>query len=209
MEFVTVIGNKTMNVNPSTGESYVKSYIDPSNAQGYTQSDVEFAGYVDMVNGMGGNKGTNKSIRASINHTKDVLEFADHSGTTLEGTQLLTYTGWLVVNGGFDKIVWSADGGKTWHDTEFYINQGFGKGADAHFDQLLATGATVNDKTASLNKVVFQGSEGGGVKTPGVAANLAEYAGQKVNVTFAAVPTTDPDGLCILLHVTGVSVPAN
>ncbi len=209
MEFVTVVGNKTMNVNPSTGESYVKSYIDPSNAQGYTQSDVEFAGYVDMINGMGGNKGTNKSIRASINHKKDVLEFADHSGTTLEGTQLLTYTGWLVVNGGFDKIVWSADGGKTWHDTEFYINQGFGKGADAHFDQLLATGATVNDKTASLNKVVFQGSEGGGVKTPGVAANLAEYAGQKVNVTFAAVPTTDPDGLCILLHVTGVSVPAN
>ena len=208
MEFVTVVGTNTEKIDPATGKTYIKNYIDPTNAQGYTKSDVEFAGYVDMINGMGGNKGTNKSIRSGINHTNSVFEFADHCGTTLEGTQLLTFSGWLVVNGGFDKIVWSADGGKTWHDTEFYINQGFGKGADAHFEQLLATGATVNDKTASLNKVVFQGSEGKGADTSGIAANLANYAGQKVDVTFAAVPTTDPDGLCVLIHVTGVQVPA-
>ena len=207
MEFVTVIGNSTQNIDPATGETYVKSYIDPTNAQGYTKSTVEFAGYVDMINGKGGSNGTAKSIRQGINSTKATYEFADHSGTTLEGTQLLTYTGWLVVNGGFDKIVWSADGGKTWHDTEFYLNQGFGQGASAHLEQLTATGAVVADQTATLKKVTFQGAEGGGTTTAGVAANLAEYAGQKVNVTFAAVPTTDPDTLCILAHIIGVQVP--
>ena len=208
MDYVTVVGSSSQKVDPATGEVYVKSYIDPTNTQGYTKSDVEFAGYVDMVNGMGGSKGTAKSIRKAINSTVSTFEFADHSGTTLEGTQLLTFTGWLVVNGGFEKIVWSADGGKTWHDVEFYLNQGFGAGADAHFKQLTDIGAVVTDKSASLQKVTFQGGEGGGINTAGLAANLAEYAGQKVNVTFAAVPTTDTDGLCILLHVTGIQVPA-
>ncbi len=207
MKYVTVIGNSTQDIDPSTGVPYVKSYIDPTNAQGYTKSTVEFAGYVDMINGMGGSKGTAKSIRSGINHTKAVFEFSDHCGTTLEGTQLLTFTGWLVVNGGFEKIVWSADGGKTWHDVEFYKNQGFGAGSDAHLEQLINTGAAVNDQTASLQKVTFQGGEGKGVGTAGLAANLKDYAGQKVDVTFAAVPKTDTDGLCVLVHVVGVQVP--
>ena len=209
MDQVTVIGSTTEKIDPSTGEVYSPVYIDPENAQGYTKSDVEFAGYIDMINGMGGNKGTAASIKRSVNHTKAVFEFADHCGTTLEGTQLLTITGWIIANGGVEKYVWSADGGKTWNDVEFYINQGFSNGTTAHLDILTDTGAVVTDQTATLKGVCFQGGEGKGAKTPGLAANLKDYAGQTVNVTFAAVPKTDTDGLCVIAHVIGVAVPEN
>ena len=207
MKYVTVIGSSTAKIDPSTGETYVKTYIDPTNEQGYTKSSVEFAGYIDMVNGMGANRGTNKSLRVGFNHTTSVYEFSDHCGTTLEGTQKITFSGWLVLNGGVEKYVWSADGGKTWHDVEFHIQQGFTNGSDAHLNQLTATGAVVTDKNATLKNACFQGGEGGGASTAGLAANLKDYAGQKVDVTFAAVPKNDPNGLCILLDVVGVQVP--
>ncbi len=207
MEFVTVVGSSTQKIDPTTGEAYVKTYIDPTNAQGYTKSSVEFAGYIDMVNGMGGNKGTEKAIRSGINSTKAVFEFSDHCGTTLEGTQLLTFSGWVVVNGGIEKYVWSADGGKTWNDVQFHINQGFANAGDTHLQQLEAIGAVITDRDSTIKKALFQGGEGGGATTAGLAANLSDYAGQKVNVTFAAVPKTDTDGLCIMLNVTGVYVP--
>ena len=205
MDYVTVVGDSTTNVNPATGATYVKTYIHPESE--YTQSSVEFAGWIDMINGMGGNKGTAKNTGIRTNHTIATPEFSDHCGTPLEGTQLLTLTGWCVVNGGVEKYVWSADGGKTWHEAEFYINNGAGAAGSAHLEQLTATGAVITNESATKSNSLFQGTAGGGANTSGIAANLKDYAGKKVDVTFAAVPKDDPDGLCILIQVTGVQVP--
>ena len=205
MEYVTVIGSTTSKIDPATGATYVKTYVKPES--GYTLSDVEYAGWLDMVNGKGGNKGTNSHFGIRVNHNTAITEFSDHCGTTLEGTQLLTLTGWFVANGGVEKYVWSADGGKTWHDVEYYKNNGVGAAGQAHLDQLIATGATITDVNATKQNAMFQGGAGGGANTAGIAANLSEYAGLKVDVTFAAVPKDDPDGLCLLIQVTGVQVP--
>ena len=54
--------------------------------------------------------------------------------------------------------------------------------------------------------VHFQSGVGAGANVSGYAADLSEYVGQKVNVTFAAVPKADPDSLCLILHVTDITV---
>ena len=205
MDYVTVVGDSTTKVNPATGATYVKNYIHPDSE--YSNSTVEYAGWIDMINGKGGNKGTAKNTGIRTNHTIATPEFSDHCGTPLEGTQLLTLTGWCVVNGGIEKYVWSADGGKTWHEVEFYINNGAGAAGSAHLEQLTATGAIITDESATKQNAMFQGGSGGGANTPGIAANLKDYAGKKVDVTFAAVPKNDPDGLCVLIQVVGVQVP--
>ena len=207
MEYVTVIGSDTTKVDPKTGAAYVKNYIDPENAQGYTKTTVEYAGWLDMVNGKGGNNGTANNFGIRVNHNTAITEFTDHCGTPLEGTQLLTLTGWFVANGGVEKYVWSADGGKTWHDVEFYINSSAGPAGDAHLQQLEETGAVITDLAATKQNCVFQGSAGKGAATSGIAANLKDYAGKKVDVTFAAVPKADTDSLCLLIQVVGVQVP--
>ena len=43
-------------------------------------------------------------------------------------------------------------------------------------------------------------------KATGLGADLSDYAGQTVDVTFAAVPAENTNALCILLHVEGVKV---
>ena len=205
MDYVTVIGSSTTNVDPATGTTFVKTYI--KEESGYTKSSVEYAGWIDMINGMGGNKGTAKNTGIRTNHTIVTPEFSDHCGTTLAGTQLLTLSGWFVANGGVEKYVWSADGGKTWHDASLHIRTGFDPAGAAHLDQLSATGATISDENATKANCVFQGSAGKGAQTSGIAADLADYSGKRVDVTFAAVPKNDPNGLCLIIQIVGVQVP--
>jgi hypothetical protein len=43
----------------------------------------------------------------------------------------------------------------------------------------------------------------------GVVADLSDFAGQTVNLTLAAVPEAQQDAICIIAHVTGITVPGN
>ena len=198
-----VNGNDNLIIDPKTGKEYVeppKAYIDPES--GYTKATVGYYAVVDMINGMGGSAPNYAGVVAS--HAKSVLE-VKHNNTTIAGTKLV-FSGWAVANGGIAKYVWSADGGKTWHNVESYNGGTAGAAGQAHLDifkrtldgEALAAGSNANS--------VFQGSPGSGEKVTGLAADLSDYAGQKVNVTFGAIPKAEPTSICVILHVLNVSV---
>ena len=41
----------------------------------------------------------------------------------------------------------------------------------------------------------------------GVSADLSQYAGETVDIVFAAVPSLATDTLCIMIEINGVAVP--
>ena len=198
-----VNGNDNLIIDPKTGKEYVeppKAYIDPES--GYTKATVGYYAVVDMINGMGGSAPNYVGVVAS--HTKSVLEIK-HNNNTIAGSKLV-FSGWAVANGGIAKYVWSADGGKIWHNVESYNGGTAGAAGQAHLDifkrtldgEALAAGSNANS--------VFQGSPGSGEKVTGLAADLSDYAGQEVNVTFGAIPKAEPTSICVILHVLNVSV---
>ena len=209
METVTLVdGSDIITVDPKTGNEHVEAsveYIDKSS--GYVKSSVSYASTIDMINGMGGAATHFTGVGSQSN--KDV-QVHKHGGTTVAGSKLV-FSGWAVANGGIEKYVWSADGGKTWNDVVLYNGTGIGNVQQAHVDALVGrTGATVTDLEATKRNGHFQGSVGSGENVQNaLAADLSEYAGQTVNITFAAVPYTEPDSLCIILHVTDITVLPN
>lgn len=199
-----VEGGRTVKVDPTTGEEYIPTYVHKDS--GYTVSDVEYAAWIDFIN--------RESSSGSAHNAKAVLEMSCPGGTTMSDTKNLVLTGWAVADGGIEKYVWSADGGKTWHDVGLYNTTAISPASDAYFNAYGSiksytdpiTGEkvvpAVADKEASKANSGFQGKGG-------IVADLSEYSSEVVNVTFAAVPKADTDSLCIIVHVTGVSVPEN
>ena len=102
--------------------------------------------------------------------------------------------------------MWSADGGKTWHDVELYNTTEIVNLSSSilNHDRLKGLGYTfvASDGTNSM----FQSSADGSV-IKGLAANLEAYAGTTVNVIFAAVPAMDNDTLRVISVATGVQIP--
>ena len=204
MDYVTVVGSSTQNINPETGAIFVPTYIAPES--GYTVSDVEYVSWIDSIN--------NISSSSNAHNAKNVVEKNSPNGSTMNGTKNLVLVGWAVADGGIEKYVWSADGGKTWNDVTFLNSKPVTNGSDAYITAYgtikkyidPVTGQevtpTVSDPEASKVNSCFQGGLG-------IMADLSDYSGETVNVTFAAVPKADTDGLCLILHVTNVVVPEN
>ena len=202
MEIIDLVKNPTTTteIDPETGKAPVVIYVDPSS--GYTQSTVPFAGWIDYINGQRNSKG--------VAFDKDVWVY-DLNNTTIENS-LVSMTGWVVAEGGIEKYVWSADGGKTWNDVTVIHRGGTDTVPDANVNvvpDISATHYTIVDKEASKVNAGFSGnpSETTGA-CPGIAADLSDYIGKTVNVTFAAVPKSAPDTLCIISHMKGVQVVA-
>ena len=204
MDYVTVVGSSSSKVDPATGETYVKTYVHPES--GYTISDVEYASWIDYINGKSGSGGAHND--------KNVTEKACPNGTTVTDTNIVYISGWAIADGGIEKYVWSADGGKTWNDVILYNMSALSNAGSNHFNSYkdikkytdAATGETISptvaDKEASKVNSVFASD------SKGIAADLSDFAGQTVDVTFAAVPKADTQSLCLLVQVTGVKVPA-
>lgn len=178
-------------------------YIDP--ASGYKESKLPYGSSLDMINGFGENGAASFSFRGGTSTSGvDIFQF---NSTTFEDAHLV-FSGWSVVEGGIEKYVWSADGGKTWHDVELFRKNGIVKGQDAH----VTTAAkrigdyTFKDAEASKLNVIYQCSAGAGVNAQGLSAHLTDYIGKTVNVTFAAVPAKEENTLCLIAHVIGVKV---
>ena len=141
----------------------------------------------------------------------DSLNFSRLSGL-IENRLLIS--GWCIAEGGIDKYLWSADGGKTWNEIIYIAapdRPEIKNGSADHIrvaEERLKT-YKFKDTEASVAYSVFQTALGSGVNAAGIAADLSAYAGQTVNVTFCAVPKSAPNTLCPIVHIKGVTVPAN
>ncbi len=182
------------------GEDYVSPVytVDPSS--GYHASDLVHATCLDLINGgerLPG-RGSNSKIGADV--------FDGYN--TLEGN-LVIISGWTVVEGGFSKILWSADGGKTWNPTSLYNRNGFNNGSADHLgvvDSRLGLTDAIKDDTNSVIGVGYQGTIGAGINCEGIAADLSAYEGQTVHLAFAAVPNNDPQGLVPIVFLSNLLV---
>lgn len=227
MESMTLLSkDKTESINVETGEKTViwqnnappqpevddtvtiskdaSAFIDANNTQGYTASTVPYFGRIDALCGYGPGSaiGVAYNFKGSCS-AEGIATFKYNEKTTND--LYLVFNGWSLVYGGVEKYVWSADGGKTWNDIELYNLNGIstaGSGMIGYAND--KCGKTDFDKYAANSS--YQGSLGGPNTCKGLGADLSAFEGQTVSVTFAAVPATDTDTLCILAHVTGVKV---
>jgi hypothetical protein len=161
-------------------------------------NQVPFASWLDYLNGATCSKG------AAHDRTVNVIKY---NSSTIAGS-LITLSGWVIAEGGVEKYVWSADGGKTWNEAPLYKRSAFEAATDAHFSavtDISTTNYVINDQAASNVNVRFQGSKTG-AESSGIVADLSAFAGQTVDLTFAAVPKADSNSLCILIHLQNVEV---
>ncbi len=177
-----------------------QSYVSPDS--NYQESKLPYAACTDMINGMGGSAPYFTDV---ISTSESGVIAVDHNGGTIAGSKLVI-TGWAGVEGGIEKYVWSADGGKTWLDCENY-NAGVRNSHDGILDAITEKiGYTFKDRAASMINGIYQGPVGTGADTNGIAADLSAFAGKTVNVTFAAVPKSAPDSLLVIVHIKNVEV---
>ena len=175
-------------------------FVDP--ASGWSVSDIRYASMIDFINGRGDGDGPYDS--RGTNSSKP-LDFIDYKNTTVDGGKL-ALAGWAIAEGGIEKYMWSADGGKTWNECSLYNRAGFSDvtgNAGIYDSAKHYFSSTGYDVANHPDKIVFQGSEG---EASGICADLKDFAGQTVDVVFALVPNEDPDGLCIMAVIQGVTV---
>ena len=191
---------ETPKADDSTSPNY---YVDP--ASGWTVSDVRYASMIDFINGHGDGDGPYDSRGTNSDKPLDLI---DYRGATVDGGKL-ALAGWAIAEGGIEKYMWTADGGKTWNECTLYNRNGFSDvtGNPGIYDSAKHFFSSSGyDVATHPDKIVFQGVEG----TPsGICADLSAYTGQTVDVAFALVPNTDSDGLCLMTVVRGVEVAPN
>ena len=204
LEFGTFYeGNKRTPINMSTGElaDVNVSYIHPES--GYKSATVAYATHLDMINGAGG---ASASYSKRGGNSVSGIDVFDYYKTTINGS-LLIFSGWTVAEGGIEKYVWSVDG-KVWHDAEL-CGRELGNASNDHLklaSSWFLGGYQFADAENSYINAVYQSPTGLGDSTKGLSADLSDYVGQTVNVTFAAVPKNEPDSLCLIAQVNGVEV---
>jgi hypothetical protein len=172
---------------------------------GYTASDNIYTSYLDMINGRG--EGEKSMIEKRGGGSKNGVTVINHNGNTV-GNNYLILSGWCVVDGGVAKYVWSADGGATWNDVELMVY-----GSLSHASPEVVNVANNYLGSAFEAEKITQAMLQGAPNLPdplgvaGIGADLSDYVGKTVDVTFAAIPETAQDTLCVIVHVTGVTVP--
>ena len=175
-------------------------YVDPDS--GWTVSGIRYASMIDFINGKGDGDGPYNSRGTNTGKPVDTIEF---NGSTVDGGKL-ALAGWAIAEGGIEKYMWSADGGKTWNECSLYNRAAFSDvtGNPGIYDSANHFfSSTGYDVATHPDKIVFQGEEG----TPsGVCADLSAYSGKTVDVVFALVPNEDSDGLCIMAVIPNVEV---
>ena len=206
VEYATLYeGNKRSQLNTATGEIADDNvaYIHPDS--GYKTSSMAYATHLDMINGSGG---ASASYSRRGGNSVSGIDVFEYNKPTMNGSQLI-FSGWTVAEGGIEKYVWSVDG-KTWQDATL-VGRGLGNASKDHLNlasSWFLGGYTFEDAEASYVGAIYQSPTGLGNDTKGLGADLSAYAGQTVNVTFAAVPKNEPDSLCLIACVTGVEVQA-
>ena len=179
--------------------------VDPSS--GYTLSTLEYGAQLDDINGINfaiqAGSGPHRGLGA---HQFLGSAIADKSVTgcaTVPGYNLVL-GGWAVVEGGISKFVWSADGGKTWHETESFgvtpVNSNSAMIEAAYARSNMTCNFTESDAVGGN----FQGTRGN--DPTGICANLEAYKGQTVNVIFGVIPAKDTSTILPMFYIGQVKV---
>ena len=166
-----------------------KQYVDPSS--GYTVADVPFFGVIDSIG--------DYKLNASGNFA-DGIAVISNLNATVGKTAVIG--GWCAIEGGAQKYLWSADGGKTWHEP---VNPSYGSASDAIINH--AQGKLTNALGKSFNfKDTSAAKKNGAFQGPKLTVDLSAYAGQTVDFVFAAVPASATDTLCLLVCVENMKI---
>lgn len=187
-----------------TTTSDAASFIATDNAQGYHASSVHYFARFDTICGYGADFAIDSAFDMGSNDKTGISKVTYNTSSLPD--KHITIAGWNLVEGGIEKYVWSADGGKTWNDAKEYKP---GVLVSANTGMVNYTTSKYGDSvdfSRNLEKSSYQGSLKGPSDANGLAADLSAYAGKTVDITFAVVPASDTDSLCILLHITGVKV---
>ena len=189
----------------STSVNLPEVLVDPSS--GYTLSTLEYGGEIDYINGVvsaieaGSNPGL--GVGAYQVFGSAIADKSVENCATVPGYNLV-FAGWSVVEGGIEKYVWSADGGKTWHDTTAFGLEPSKANAAMINSAYVRSGNTYRFTTADAEKGNFQGSPGN--DPVGIALNLEQYRGQTVDVIFGAIPKKDTSSILPMFYIGQVKV---
>ena len=179
-EFVTLYENGTpVTISVESGDKYVPTYVHPSS--GYTQSELFFGSTIDFINGN----------PVSLNSYKRKANIAIYKGASIKKDMTIQLHGWAAVaDGGISKYVWSADGGKTWHDC---VGSDSFPDADDAILKNAFSGISYTYTSADAKNGKFQKSS-----NCTLVIDLSAYEGKTVDVTLAAVPVSDTSTLVTL-----------
>ena len=165
-----------------TGEDLTVEYIHKDS--GYTYSKKAYVCIVDKAG----------SVTGAISTSADVKKIVLGGAIT---DSKITLAGWAVVQGGVDKYLWSADGGKTWNE----VTGTRGTSSDAMINK-------ANEKIAGAYNFSAADKAFGNFQGSGnIQIDMSAYKGQTVSLTLAAIPAGETNSLCILAHVTDITVP--
>lgn len=166
-----------------------KEYLDPNS--GYTKSTLAYYSVIDTI------------ASATLNTNGNSADGVCVAKNVTVPTGEISISGWAVVEGGIDHIVWSPDGGKTWIKIEATLgaaSDNILNHAQNKLTAALGTSFSFSDKTATKAHSTFQSTK--------LIIDLSEYAGQKIDFVIAAVPTKDTNTLCLMTAIDGLTVTA-
>jgi len=146
----------------------------------YAESSILFGSHIDFINDEAKSIESGTSMGGFGTATVNAKE--DHT---------LNLVGWAAVDGGTEKYLWTADGGKTWNE----ITEGFKNGNNAIFvygQKKAGKDFTSSEEDSSIN-VSFQGS-------PGLTLDLSAYkdATEPIEVYLVAVPRLNTESVIVL-----------
>lgn len=145
--------------------------------------------YHSSVTGLGGD--IPEEIRVyegrggSVDRGVDIID-ATLDGISIGQNRRLTVSGWLALEGGVERYVWSADG-VTWYPAE--SNGVTGEPSAGHFASLGYENATAHALMTDLT------------------LDLTPCAGRNAAITVGGVPQNAPDRVVPFLTVTGLEIP--
>lgn len=160
---------------------------------------------IDFINGKGDGDGffDNRGGSSTLAGYIDVMDLKDFD----LGAQYIVISGWAMVYGGWDGLVYSVDGGLTWQEAALYNIEALAEASDAMINA--TEGATGQGGFAAYKEnCSFQGDETTLDQAIGIKADLTAHAGQTVNITFAVVSAENNNELCLIMHFKNVSVPS-
>ncbi len=164
-------------------------------------SDKAYIARIDFVNGTGDGQENSPAYDSTGACSTSKVDVIAYNNKTVEG-QRLSLAGWAMVYGGIEKYIWSADGGKTWQDCTLYNREALSDASEA----MIGVAESGTGKGGFAQYVADSNFQGGFNSPSGITAELTDYVGKTVQVTFAAVPKGAPDTLCILVSISGVQV---
>lgn len=209
------VGNEEYYVDPLTGATaklnltLPEVLVDPSS--GYTLGNLEFGAQIDNINGKGvaleSGSSASYGIKCYNYFGKTIADATVTDCATVNGYNLVL-GGWCAVEGGVNRYVWSADGGKTWHNASGYGTDG-ARPYTANSEILKVAKGRANNYNFTLasdaKNGAFQGP--GGNNPKGLTVNLEAYKGKTVDVLFGIVPEAAQNTIIPMFYIGQVSVP--